>query len=184
MRKTAGFLKFCCTVILVFEAIMALILAFADGILLVTGSLSELAEKAGSAISIQGANITPEQLDAFKPFILIALTLALVSLVLIIIGTLKTRTAFAECKEERPFSQKCVDALKVSARMEILSGLVGIASACVLTFMAANLKINGTSSGSSTITVSLTFVIYAVGKYLLYHIAKYGNSLERDPRRR
>lgn len=38
--------------------------------------------------------------------------------------------------------------------------------------------------GTSSSTASLTFVIYALQKYLLYHIARYGHSLETDPERR
>lgn len=184
MKRTAGFLKLCCTIGLVFEVIIAVMIAFADGIILAAGKLSELAAKAPEAISIQGGSLTPQEMDALKPFILIALTAVLLSLILTIVGTLKTRAALGECKEERPFSQKCVNSLKISARMELFAGLVAIIGSGVLAFMASNLKVNGVAMGSSSVTVSLSFLIYAALKYLLYHVAEYGNSLERDPRRR
>lgn len=184
MRKTAGFLKICCTIALVFLVIGAMAVTAGLVVIAVAGSFSELAAKAGNAITISGGNLTPAEMDALKPVILGIMAAALIAVILAILGTLRTRDALNECKEERPFSQKCADSLKSAARYEVLGGVVGIVSAIIMSFMTANLTVNGTSLGSSSTTFSLTFVLYAVMKYLAYHVVNYGHSLERDPRRR
>ncbi len=177
MKKTAGILKFCCTLALVLEILMAVMVAFIEVALLMAGSFSELAAKSG-AITIDGGTMTPAEMDALKPFLLIALAFSLVALVLAIVGTVKTRTALGECKEERPFSEKCVNAVRASARLEIIGGIVGIVSSIVLSLMGSSLTVNGTHLGKSSTTLSLSFLFYAVEKYLLYHIAEYGHGLE------
>ncbi len=178
MRKTAGFLKVCETIMLVLEILVAVILAVTEVLLLVMGSFSAIAAKAGSAITISGGNLTPAELDSIKPFIMIAICFALVSVVLAIIGTIKTRKALDECREERPFSDESVSNILSAARIEIIGGIFGIISSLVLTFMAAGITINGTSVANSSTSLNLTFIFHAVEKYLLYHIADYGRSLE------
>ncbi|MBQ2657585.1 MAG: hypothetical protein IJF87_03320 [Erysipelotrichaceae bacterium] len=182
MKKTAGFLKFCFTVAMVVEIATAVILGIVVVALLMAGSFSALAAK-GGIITVSGTNMTPEEMDALKPIALAALGLSLAALILAIIGTLKTRTALGECKEERPFSQKCVDALKTSARMDIIGGILGIVTAIVLALMASSVTVNGASVGKTSSNISMTWLFYAALKYLLYHIANYGHSLETDPER-
>lgn len=184
MKKTAGFLKFCCTFAMVFMVIAAMALTAGLVIIALAGSFSELAEQAGQAITISGGDMTPAEMDALKPIILGVLAASLIGVILSILGALKTRTALTECKEERPFSQVCVDSFKSAARYEVIAGIVGIASSLVLSFMASSLTVAGTKIGGSGATFSLSFVVYAVMKYLAYHVANYGHSLERDPRRR
>jgi hypothetical protein len=185
MKKIAGILKICCTFVLIVEIIALAMVAFTAGALALAGSFSGLAAKEGSPFTISVENMTPAEMDEMKPVVLIALALVIVSLVLVVIGTLKTRTALNECRKERPFSEKCMNAVKISARMEVISGLFGIVSSLFLGMAASSLKINGSSiGGTSSSTASLTFVIYALQKYLLYHIARYGHSLETDPERR
>lgn len=181
MKKTAGILKFISTIALILEIVGAVLLALIMVFLLVAGSFSDLAAKENSAITIEGGTMTPAELDALKPIILIALATALVSVIFTMIGTIKTRTALGECKEERPFSKRCVDALKASARIEVIGGLFGIVTAIVLSLMASALTVNGTPVGKTSTTASLTFLFYAVQKYLLFHVAQYGHSLETDP---
>ena len=183
MKKTAGFLKFCTTVVVVLEVLVTVVLAIVEGALLMAGSFSSLAAKSGSAITIKGGTMTPAELDALKPVVLIAIGIALVSAILALLGTLKTRTALGECKLERPFSAKCADNIKASARFEIIGGIVGIIGAIVLAFMSSSLTVNGVSVGGTMCTVNLAFLFYAVEKYLLYHIAEYGHSLETDQER-
>ena len=180
MRKTAGFLKMCCTFVIVLLVIVAVTLAAGFAVIALSPSFSELAAKAGNAITIEGGNLTPAEMDALKPVILGVMGVALVGLVLFIMGTLKTRTALNECKEERPFSRKCAESLKASARLEIIAGLVGIAASLIMNFMAGRLTFGGTPAGSTTVTYSLSFVFYAAEKYLLYHVACYGHSLEKN----
>ena len=122
MKKTAGFLKFCYTIALVFEMAAAVLLGIITVALLMAGSFSALATQ-GSVITVSGGTMTPEEMDALKPIVLAALGLSLAALILAIFGTQKTRTALGECKEERPFSEKCVKALKTSARMDIIGGI-------------------------------------------------------------
>ncbi len=177
MRKTAGFLKACCTFVLVLEIVAIVMLAIAGGFLAFTGKFSELAAKS-DAITVEGNSLTPEQMDALKPVILAVIAIGLLVLVLTLLGTLKTRTALEECKEERPFSSKCVDAIKASARFEIIGGLVGIIGGIVLSFMSAPIKVLGTSVSSRMSSLNLSFLFYACEKYLLYHVAEYGHSLE------
>ena len=179
MRKTAGLLKFCCTFALVFEIIGAIMLVIAEAFLLFAGKFSDLAAKAGDAITVEGNGLTPEQMDALKPIILIVIALGLLSLAFAIFGTLKTRTALQECREERPFSKTCVDAIKASARLEIIGGIIGIVGSIVVSFMSAPVKILGTNLSSSMSSWNLSFLFYACEKYLLYHIAEYGHSLEK-----
>lgn len=183
MRKTAGFLRGCCTFAIVLAGFGTVMMAIGFVAIAFAGSFSELAAKADSAITISGGTMTPAEMDALKPVILGALGASLASMVLTIFGAVKTRDALTECREERPFSQKCADSLKTSARIEIIAGLVGIAVAAVLSFMAANLTVNGAKLGGSGGTFSLSFIFYAVLKYLFYHIVSYGHTLERDPRR-
>ena len=182
MKKTAGILKFCYTLGLVIEIAVAVVLAVTEVALLLAGSFSSLAEK-GSVITVDGGTLKPEEMDALKPIVLVAIGLSLAAVILAIIGTLKTRTALSECKKERPFSEKCVNALKMSARMDIFGGIFGIVTALVLSLMASAITVNGSSVGKTSSTVSLTWLFYAALKYLLYHIADYGHSLETDPER-
>ncbi len=183
MKKTAGILKFCCTLALVLEVLIAVIVAVGVVALLMAGSFSNLAAKTDSPITISSETMTPAEMDALKPIVMIALALALLSLLLTIVGTMKTRTVLSECKQERPFSEKCVKALKTSARMEIVGGLVSIAGSVIMMLAASSLTVNGTPVGRSSSTVSLTFLFYALLKYLFYHIAEYGHTLETDPSR-
>jgi len=178
MRKTAGFLKFGCTLAVILIAFVAIVLAFLLGTLLFIGSFSELAAKTGNAITVNGGSMTPAEMDALKPVVIIGIGIALAAAVFALLGTMKLRTVLGECKEERPFSQKSVNSLRSSARLEILGGLIGIIGSIVMYVMASNLKVNGVTVGRSMMTFNLSFLIYAVGKYLLYHIAEYGHSLE------
>jgi hypothetical protein len=184
MRKTAGFLKACCTIVLVLLVIAAMVVTGVLVMVAMAGSFSELASKTGNVITISGGSMTPAEMDALKPVMLGVMAAALVALVLAILGTLKTRDALTECKEERPFSRKCADSLKSAARFEVLGGVAGIICTVVLSFMAANLTVNGSPISSGSTTFSLSFVFNAVMKYLAYHVVNYGHSLERDPRRR
>lgn len=179
MRKTAGFLKFGCTLIVVLEVFVAIVFAILLGALLFVGSFSELAAKTGNAITVDGGTMTPAEMDALKPVILVAIAIGLAAIIFALLGTLKTRTVLGECKAERPFSQKSVDSLKASARLEIIGGLIGIIGSFVMYAMASNLKVNGVTVGRSMASTNLTFLIYAVEKYLLYHVAEYGHSLEK-----
>ena len=178
MKRTAGFLKFLCTFTLVFEAIAAVSMLIAACALLFMGNFSELTNVPGNMITVDSTNLTPEQLDAMKPVMLVTVVFFLASILLALYGTLKTRTALDECKNERPFSQLCVDSLKTSARMEIISGIVGILASIVISVVSAPIRVNGASVGSSMGTLNLTWLLYAVEKYLLYHVAEYGRSLE------
>ena len=174
MRKTAGFLKFFVTFAIVVGILGVLLLLVAEGYLLAAGNLSAMS----GAITISGTGITPETIDAMKPFLLIAIGLTLVALIFSIMGGFKTRKALAECQEERPFSQLCIDNIKASARLDIISGIIGIVSTVILTVAASSITLNGTSVKDTTATVHLGFILNAVQKYLLYHIACYGQSLE------
>lgn len=180
MRKTAGILKGCCTFAIVIACLALVLLVIAEAALLMAGSFSSLAEKAGNALVINGGTLTPEELDAFKPILLIVLGLGIVTIVLAILGAIKTRTALNECKEERPFSQKSVDAIKNSARLQILGGIIGIVGTILIAVMASGLTINGRPVASSSGSFNLSFLFYAIEKYLLFHIAEYGHSLEND----
>ncbi len=178
MRKTAGFLKFVCTVSLVFEVLVGIILAICFIALLLAGSFSELAAKAGDAITISGGTMTPAEMDALKPVIMIALGSSLVAVVLAILGTVKTKSALSEVKDERPFSDKCVESIKSAARIEVIGGIFGIVGALVFSVMASKLTVNGTPVGTTSASLNLTFIIQAVQKYMYFHVAKYGQSLE------
>ena len=177
MKKTAGFLKFLCTLGLIFEVIAIAFLALALGALIVVGSFSELAAKAQEAISISG-NLTPAEMDALKPFIIVALATALISVVFAFLGTKKEKAYYTECTKEHPFSEKSVDSLMACARLELIGGIVGVIGSVVLFVMGQNLKINGASVGNTSLSLNLTFLIYAVQKYFHYHVADYGHSLE------
>lgn len=183
MKKTAGFMKFCFTLALVLEVLTAIVLVIATIALLMMGSFSSLAEMTNSPITIDGGTMTPAEMDALKPVLLAALGFSVAALILTIIGTIKTRQALNEVKEERPFSEKCVKALKASARMEVLGGIVGIISSVVMMMMASSLSVNGSPIGKTTSSASFTFLFYAVQKYLLYHVAQYGHSLETNRNR-
>jgi len=178
MRKTAGFLKACTTLVLVFEVLGAVILAGLEIFLAVAGSFSDLAAKTGEAITIQGGEMTPAEMDALKPILMAALGIALVSLVFTIIGTAKTRKALAECKEERPFSEECVTSIRSAARSELIGGIVGILGSIVLAIMARNLTVNGRSVANTSFSFNLSFLIEAAQTYLFYHVARYGQTLE------
>ncbi|MBQ9036954.1 MAG: hypothetical protein IJ115_05850 [Erysipelotrichaceae bacterium] len=179
MRKTAGFLRVLCSIALVFEVLACVILVGVEVFLAFIGNFSDIAAKTGNAITISGGTMTPAEMDAIKPIIMIVIALSLVTVVFAIIGTVKTRVALSECKEERPFSDKCVAALLSAARLQIIGGLIGIVGTVVLQTMASKLTVNGTPIGSSATSFNLTFLVNAVEIYLLYHIAKYGNSLEK-----
>ena len=94
MKKTAGILKFCYTLGLVIEIVVAVVLAVTEVALLLAGSFSSLAEK-GSVITVDGGTLKPEEMDALKPIVLVAIGLSLAAVILAIIGTLKTRTALS-----------------------------------------------------------------------------------------
>lgn len=178
MRKTAGFLRVWCSIALVFEVLACVILVGIEVFFAFIGNFSDIAAKTGEAITISGGTMTPAEMDALKPVIMGVIAAGIVAVVFAIIGTLKIRVALAECKEERPFSDKSVAALLSAARIQIIGGLVGIVGTVVLQIMASKLTVNGTPIGSSATSFSLTFLFNAVEIYLFYHIAKYGNSLE------
>ncbi|MBR2801894.1 MAG: hypothetical protein IKE21_04765 [Erysipelotrichaceae bacterium] len=177
MRKTAGFLKFCATFALVFEVVGLAILVLIEAALALTGKFSELAEKSG-AITISGGTMTPEEMDALKPVVLAVIAFGIIALLLAMLGTLKTRQALEEVKSERPFSDKSIDSVKAAARFEVIGGIVGILGGIVLSAMASQLRVNGTPVGQSSVTLHLSFIILAAEKYMFYHVAKYGQSLE------
>ena len=179
MRKTAGFLKVCYTIVLVFEVLAAILCAGLEVFLLAVGNLSDLAAKAGSAITISGGTMTPAEMDALKPVMVAAIGIAVVGIILAILGTIKTRKALGEIKEERPFSEEATKSIKAAANLGIAGGVVGIIGAVVFAVMAKNLTVNGSSVSSTTLSMNLTFIIDAVEKYMFYHIAKYGQGLER-----
>ena len=178
MKKTAGILKFLCSIALFFEGVAGVIVAFAVGALLFMGDFSHISLTTNQAIEIQGDSLTPEQMNALKPVILVAALIAMASIVFAFLGTSKFRKALGECKKETPFTTTSINAIKASARYEIIGGLVGIIGSIVLYVMGQGIKVNGTSVASSMNTIHLTFLIYAAEKYLLYHIAQYGHSLE------
>ena len=180
MKKTAGFLKACATFVVIIEILAAVIVAIAGVALLMAGSFSSLAERTGNAITVNGGTMTPAEMDALKPVVLLGVALALVTIVMALLGTLKVRKALNECKLERPFSTVCAESVKASARFEIIGGIVGIIGGVILATMASSLKVNGASMGSTSISFNLGFLFYAVEKYLLYHIAEYGHSLETN----
>lgn len=179
MRKTAGFLKVIYTIGLVLEIIAAVVCAGLEIFFLVIGNLSDLAEKAGGVITITGGNLTPAELDAFKPVMMAAIGIAILGLILAILGTVKTRKTLGEIKEERPFSDTAAKSIKAAANLGIAGGVIGVIGAIVLAVMAKDLTVNGTSVSSSTISLNLTFIIDAVQKYMFYYVAKYGQTLER-----
>lgn len=183
MRKTAGFLKTCCTIVLALLVIATLVVAGVLVVVAMAGSFSELAAKMGNVITISGGSMTPAEMDALKPVILGVMAAAIIALILAILGTLKTRDALTECKEERPFSQKCADSLKAAARFEVIGGVAGIVCSVVLSFMASKLTVNGSPLSSGSTSFSLSFIFNAVMKYLAYHVVDYGHSLERDTAR-
>ncbi len=180
MRKTAGFLKVICIIAIVFEVIAIVCVAVALAAVAFVGDFSAIAEKTGGAITISstGTTLTPAEMDALKPVILVALGIALLTLIFAFLGTKKEKNVLAECQAERPFSAKSVSDLKGAARLELIGGFVGVAGAVVMMFMGKNLQVNGTSVGNSSLSLNLSFLIYAVQKYLLYHVAEYGHSLE------
>lgn len=177
MKRTAGILKVIFTILWVLEMVAAILIAGVAILMILAGSFSDLAAKTGNAVTIT-SGASPAELDAAKPLVVGALFLSVVTLVFAIIGTAKTRKVLSECKEERPFSRVSVDSLKTSARMEVIGGVVGVVGAIVLSLMASGLVINGSPVAKSSTTVNLSFLIYAVMKYLLYHVAEYGHSLE------
>ena len=183
MKKTAGILKFCYTVGLVLEVLVTVIIAITEVALLLSGNLSDHMSGEGG-ITVSGGTLTPAELDSFKPVVLIALGFAIVSLVFTILSILKAKKALAECKEERPFSEKSVKAIKASANLEIIGGVISIISSIILAVMGSSLTVNGTPIGKSSTTLSLSFLFYALMKYMLYHVAEYGHSLETNPDRR
>ena len=177
MRRSAGFLKFLASVALFFEVVCTVILIAVEAILVMAGKFSELAEKSG-AITVSGGTMTPEEMDALKPVVLAVIAFGIIALLLAALGTLKTRQALEEIKSERPFSDKAIDSIRAAARLEVIGGIVGILGSIVLSTMASQLKINGASAGQSSMTFHLSFVILAAEKYMFYHVAKYGQSLE------
>jgi len=177
MRRTAGFLKILATIAVVLEVIALVVLLMVVAALVVSGNLTGLPQNAIS-VSYQGTNLTPEQIKELLPIILLALFLGLVCVVFALLGTINMRKALDECRNETPFSDRSVNALKTSARMEIIGGLLGIVGGIVISLMASSLKINGNSAGNTMTSVNLSFLVYACGKYLLYHIAEYGRELE------
>ena len=182
MKKTAGILKFCYTIVLALEILVTVIVAITEVALLFAGNLSDHMSGEGG-ITVSGGTMTPAEVDALKPIVLIALAIAIVSLIFTILSTLNAKKALAECKEERPFSEKCVKALKASANLEIIGGVISIVSSIILAVMGSSLTVNGTSIGKSSTTLSLSFLFYALMKYMLYHVAEYGHSLETNEER-
>lgn len=178
MKKTAGFLKALTTLALIFEILGAVIVCGVFLLFAFTGRISDLAAKTGNAITFESSSLSIEEIDAAKPLVMAALGLALVVLIFTILGTVKTRTALSECKKETPFSETCIKAIRSSARLQIIGGLIGVIGGIVLSFMASGLTVNGSPVGRSSVSLNLTFLIYAVQKYLLYHVAEYGRSLE------
>ena len=178
MKKTAGILKFICSFTLVIEIMAAVFTGFGTVALLMVGSFSELAAKADNAVKVEASGLTPAEMDALKPVIIGALVLAFVAVIFALLGTLQTRKVLTECQNETPFSSTSVNSLKASARLDIIGGIVGIVGAAVLTFMASKVKVNGTSVGSSSGSLNLSFLIYALIKYHLCHVAEYGHRLE------
>lgn len=183
MKRTAGILKAFATIAMILVIVMLVILVIAEAALLIAGPFSSLAEKTGSAITIEGGTMTPAELDALKPIIMIAVAAGIAALIFTIMGIQKTRKALAECKEERPFSAVCVKAVRDSARLEIIGGIVGIIASIILSLMVKSLTVNGTPVGRSSASLNLTFLVYAIQKYLLFHVAEYGHSLETDPQK-
>ena len=179
MKKTAGFLKFACSLTMFFEVIVGIFVAFVFGVILLIKDFSQFSDKTGGAITVSGEALTPEQLAALKPNLLVAFGFALAAIVFAFLGTSKFRKALTECKKETPFSDASVQAIKASARYEVIGGIVGIIGALVSSVMGSGIQINGNSLVSSMNTIHLSFLVYACEKYLLYHIARYGNSLEK-----
>ena len=177
MKRTAGFLKILATIAVVLEVIALVVLLMVVAALVVSGNLTGLPQNAIS-VSYQSTNLTPEQIKELLPIILFALFLGLVCVVFALLGTINMRKALDECRNETPFSDRSVNALKTSARMEIIGGLLGIVGGIIISLMASSLKINGNSAGNTMTSVNLSFLVYACGKYLLYHIAEYGRELE------
>ena len=184
MKKNAGILKVFCTLALVFEIAIFVVVAIGEVMLLVSGSFSEMVAQHSNIVTVTGGDLTPQEMDALKPVMLAALGFSLFALLFAILGTFKTRKVLTECQNERPFSALSVDALKASARFEVIAGIVGIVAACVVAFMAAPIKVNGASVGNSSASLNLSFLFYAWLKYLLYHVAEYGHRLESDPDKR
>ena len=178
MKRTAGFLKILATIAVVLEVIALVVLLMVVAALVISGSLSGLSQSAALSVSYHGTNLTPEQIKELLPIILFALFLGLVCVVFALLGTINMRKALDECRNETPFSDRSVNSLKTSARMEIIGGLLGIVGGIVISLMASSLKINGNSAGNTMTSVNLSFLVYACGKYLLYHIAEYGRELE------
>ncbi|MCR4632916.1 MAG: hypothetical protein K5648_02190 [Erysipelotrichaceae bacterium] len=180
MKKTAGFLKFACSLTMFFEVIAGIFVAFVFGVILLIKDFSQFSDKTGGAITFSGETLTPEQLNALKPNLLVAFGFSLAAIILAFLGTSKFRKALSECKKETPFSKTSVEAIKASARYEVIGGIVGIIGGIVTYIMGSGIQINGNSIVSSMNTIHLSFLIYACQKYLLYHIAQYGHSLEKQ----
>ncbi len=179
MKKTAGILKFLSSIVLFVEALGGILVAFAAAAILFIKDYSKFTDKTGSIIQVQGQTLTPEQIATLKPVILVALAFALATIVFAFLGTSKFRKALKECRNETPFSSTSVKAIKASARYEVIGGIVGIIGSIVLSLLGSGIQLNGTSLVSSMNTFHLSFLIYALEKYLLFHIAEYGHSLEK-----
>ena len=178
MKKTAGFLRLLETISLVFQIIGTALLALVAVFLAFAGKLSEIAAKYDNIITISGSAVSPAELDALKPFLLAAIGIGIISLLFTILGTIKLRKVYAECKDEQPFSDECVDNLHGAARLQLIGGAFGIVSSIIMLLWGGSLTVNGSSISSSGITIELNFIVKAVTLYLLYHIAAYGRTLE------
>ena len=178
MKKSAGFLKFLETIALVFEIIAIIILVLVIVFLLISGGVSGLAEKVKGAVTISGVDITAKDLETVTPIVLGALVSGVVSLLFAILGTFKTHKVLDECKNERPFSDVSVNNLKAAARLELIGGIVGVICTVALNIAAGGIRLNGASISNSAASIELGFIITAAVKYLLYHVAEYGNLLE------
>lgn len=179
MKKTAGILKVFWTIGIVLEILMIIVLGAVGAMVLSVGSFSQIAESSGGAITLStGGEISAAELDALKPLILVAILVALVGMIFGLLGSLTTRKAISEVKEERPFSQTSIDAIKRGGKLEIVGGIVGFISSLMLYFWAASLTIGGVSIGSTSFSYNFTFVLRAVELYMLYYVAVYGKSLE------
>ena len=129
-------------------------------------------------MGFEGGDPSPAELNALKPVVLFALVYGIIVLVLTVLGIKKILKVFAECKKETPFTEVSCRSLKGAARLELITGIVGIVGSVILSFMGSKLTFNGTPVSDSTFTLNQTFLIYACALYLLYHVAEHGRKLE------
>lgn len=178
MKKHASILKVIYTIamVIVIIGIVACVLGLVA--VLVAGDFSDVAARTHGFITLEGGDPSPAELNALKPVILVALVYGVVILVLTLLGIKKIINVLAECKMETPFTEVSCRNLKGAARLELITGIVGIVGSVILGFMGSSLTFNGTPVSDSTFTLNLTFLIYACALYLLYHVAEHGRKLE------